>query len=476
MTATAPTVAARHLPVAAGHVAHDDEWPHTKRALPWLLAGFLVMLWLVPFQDVRLPINLPIDAKLDRFILGGIALLWIAAFLAGGRAAPRPRGGAIGLAVLSFVVLAFASVLLNLQVLLFADDFTLAVKKLALLVAYATFFYIAATSIRPAEVPAFCALTVGLATVTALGVIWEYRIGANLFYDITAAVLPPGFALLPETGDPEFARPAITGPTQHALALTTILALALPFAVVALLRGEGRGRKVMYGVATALILAGAMATLRKTAAVMPAATLLVLLAYRRREMLRLAPLGIVLILAIQGLSPGALASIRGQLEPDRFSSSVSTQGRTADYDAVKPDIKTHLATGRGYGTYDSHKYRLLDNQYLVLLIEVGILGIAAYVAIALAVMIVAHPVIRSGDASRAPPALAAAAGAAAFVACNALFDTLAFPQVPYLFLFVAALAAVSAIGAGGSEREGRRSVVRLIGPSASRGGRSPLIR
>jgi O-antigen ligase len=164
-------------------------------------------------------------------------------------------------------------------------------------------------------------------------------------------------------------------------------------------------------------------------------------------MLRLAPLGVVMIFVIQGMSPGALSAIRYQLLPGKVTSSTSTQGRTADYHAVAPDIKTHLATGRGYGTYDSHKYRLLDNQYLLLLIETGVLGLAAFVAMVLAVVRVAHPVIRSGDPVRGPPALACAAVAFAMLVATTLFDILSFPQLPYLFLFIAALAAVSAAAA-----------------------------
>jgi O-antigen ligase len=457
---TAPVTAPAPRSLSRGNAEtsiRDDAWPHTTRALPWLLAGFLVMLWLVPFQDVQLPIRLPVDAKLDRFVLAGMALVWIAALLVGGRGLPRLQRSIANVGVAAFAAAAAASVLLNLEVLVTVDDFTLAVKKLALLAAYITFFFVAASTLRPQEVRPFVVLMIALACVTALGTVWEYRTTTNLFYDFTAKLLPPGFSLAPETGDQEFARPAVTGPTQHGLALTTILAFALPFAVVSVLRAPTTARKLAYAAATALILAGAMATLRKTAVVMPAAALLVLLLYWPRQMLRLAPLGLVLILVIQALSPGALASIRGQLEPGRFNNSTSTQGRKDDYEAVAPDVKAHLATGRGYGTYDSRKYRLLDNQYLALLIETGFIGLVAYLAMIAGVIAAAHRTIRSLDPMRAPPALAAAAGAAAFLVCTALFDVLAFPQVPYLFFFVAAIAVVTARAAPNARDPGARA-------------------
>jgi O-antigen ligase len=433
-------------PAAASPAHQADAWPHTIRALPWLLAGFIAMLWLIPFQDVALPVSLPVDAKLDRFALAGLALVWLAALLARGPDAPHPRRSAVNVAVGSFVVLAAASVLLNVQALANVDDLTIAIKKFALLGAYVIFFYIASTSLRQVEVSAFCGLIVGLACVTALLTIWEYRTGTNLFYDITERLMPPGFSLGAATGDEKFGRPAVTGPTQHGLAVATMLAFAFPFALIGVIRSRGR-RKLAYALASAVILAGAAATLRKSAVVVPAAAVVVLFAYRPRALIRLAPLGLVLLMLANALSPGALGSLRGQLRPDRVGGSTSTLGRTQDYTAVAPDVKAHLATGRGYGSYDSHKYRLLDNQYLALLIETGVLGVAAYVAMMLAILLTAHRIIRSGDSSRAPPALAIAGAAAAFIVCNALFDVLAFAQVPYLFFLLAALVVVLAQGA-----------------------------
>jgi hypothetical protein len=61
-----------------------------------------------------------------------------------------------------------------------------------------------------------------------------------------------------------------------------------------------------------------------------------------------------------------------QLGPGHFNSVLTTTDRTARYDAVRPDVLNHLLLGRGYQRYDPHKYRILDNQYLDLLITVGL--------------------------------------------------------------------------------------------------------
>ena len=52
----------------------------------------------------------------------------------------------------------------------------------------------------------------------------------------------------------------------------------------------------------------------------------------------------------------------------------TTKDRVSDYDAIKPDLAAHPLIGRGYGSYDQKKHRILDNQYLALAIGVGLLG------------------------------------------------------------------------------------------------------
>ena len=41
------------------------DWPRTTRVLPWMFAGFMALIWLVPFNEIELDGSLPIDLKLD---------------------------------------------------------------------------------------------------------------------------------------------------------------------------------------------------------------------------------------------------------------------------------------------------------------------------------------------------------------------------------------------------------------------------
>ena len=193
-----------------------------------------------------------------------------------------------------------------------------------------------------------------------------------------------------------------------------------------------------------LILAADLSTYRKTAIFAPIAAFIVLAAYKR-QLLRGAPIAIiVLIPVIHFASPGALGGIR-QIIPSG-SNGDYTDGRAGDYAAVAPDILNNVIIGRGYNTLDVtnwRTYRILDNQYLDTLFEVGVVGLAAYLAIVFTAIMTAHGVIKRGGV-RAPPALAAAAGCAAFGVLSATYDAAGFPQAVYSFLFVAGLIAVAA--------------------------------
>jgi hypothetical protein len=448
-------------PAVALRRAVADDWPYTRRPLPWLLAAFLVMLWFVPINGVDLKVSLPIDPKIDRFAIGGVVVLWV---LCGGD--PRPRGrrpmwflGTLG----TFLGLAFLSVIVNAPRVIRLGEFDLVQKKLGLLVAFGLFAWFAVAAMRPSELRAFSVFTVCLATLCALGVLVERKTGFNAFYEFSRTLLRPVANVVPSPTvihpDPtKFDRPQIVGPTEHGLAVTTMLSMGLPFALLAMLDARGLMRKAAYGLAVGCIVAGSMATERKTGVVVPLVVILVLLIYRPRQVARLWPMLFVLAAFIHAASPGALGTIT---EFGGFLNTDSSVGRTSDYSAVVPDIVTRPVLGFGFGSLDVAKadtYRILDNEYLGEILQVGLLGGAAYLAMMLTAMGVAHRAIRSRDPARSAPALAASAAAAGYTVASGLFDSLSFPQAPYVFLFAAAVCTVAGTGLGRSRAPETRLV------------------
>jgi hypothetical protein len=430
----------RPLPVRASDVG---DWPHTARLLPWLLFGFMAMLWVIPFDSILLPFGGPIDMTLDRPVLVLLIAVWFfgaGALKEGQRAGASPTHWAFGI----FTLIAVVSVLANSETLVRLGELELAVKHLALLASYVAFFAVAASVIRPAEVPKLTKAMLGLACFTALGTIVEFRLGTNIFHEwigpmLPGYVRPPGIGTIDSIG-----RKEVLGPGIQPLAVATMLTMALPFAFAWLLEAKERRDKILYGAIVVLLVGGAVATQKKTSMVCPAVCVLVLFAYRPRQMVRLAPLAVVLIGMIHLAAPGALGGVFDQLLPNRVDKVNTTKDRVSDYEAIRPDLASHPLLGRGYESYDQKRHRILDNQYLTLGIGVGLLGLLSYLAIFITAFVNAHRVARSGDPDRAPPGLAAAASIVAALVAGAILDFLAFPQLPYLFCFIVAIAVVLA--------------------------------
>jgi hypothetical protein len=419
---------------------HSDDWPHTKRVLPWMLAGFMMMLFLVPFDAIDLPINLPLNSSLDRPLLVALATLWLLTLaIVSGSARPRLKLTRVHFAVFAFFGLCCLGIALDGHALASMDEVSLVVKKLALLASYIVFFVVVASVIRPREVPRYAALMVGLGVLVAISTIVEYRLHYNVFYSLWGRVLT--ITVPPEFDTPDsIGRLTVYGPTGHPLELAALLAMVLPFAVVGLIDAATRRQRVLYTLAIGLLLAGGVATSRKTSLVAPAAAVLLLAAYRPRAVFRsLLTLAVVLGVMVHVTSPGALGSVVSQLEPGHFNSALTTTDRTERYDAVRPDIVSHLLLGRGYESYDPHVYRILDNEYLGLLITTGLLGVLAYLGIFGTMMSAAHRTIRGPDPVRSSLALAAFASVGVIAVASVLFDVLSFPHVPYLLFFVGAM-------------------------------------
>jgi hypothetical protein len=419
------------------------DWPHTTRALPWMVAMMIAVVWLVPFNDIVLNVSLPIDLKFDRLVLPLIIGAWALALAAGGREAPRLRLTWIHVAIGAVVVAAFLSLVLEARTLNQTLEFDLAIKKLVLLGSYVSLFVIVASVVRRGEVRPFFSYTLGLALICALGTIIEFRFNYNVFYQLSDKILPGIFQVgaVDSSGVDELGRRMVRGPAQHSLEVVAMMAMALPIALTRLLQTDGLRKRMLYGLAAAILLAATVSTLRKTAFLAPISVCLTLAYYRRRELIKLAPLGVLLVLVIQLMTPGSLSQVAGQLNGNKLGVN-TVSDRTADYDAIRPDVWSHLAFGRGYGSYEPTTYRVTDMELLRQLIEVGVVGVLAFVMMIVAVVGVARGPIRARRPDEAPIALSVASSAVCLLVVSTLFDVMSFPHVPYVFLWMAALLAV----------------------------------
>jgi O-antigen ligase len=412
-----------------------------------MLALFLCTVWLVPSEAIELPVGLPIDAHPDRFLLLALVAAAVVSVLAGRAYAPSTPAVGVSLALLALAAVALLSLAANSHTLVSLGEFEQGRKQVAVLLSILALFFVVATVIRRSELRNFGILIVGLGAIAAVGCIWEYRTDYNVFYDLANKLFGSVATVSPPPAPTLDSRDETFGPTQHGLAIATMFTLALPIALLGLTSTRIRWQKVLYGVAAGLMFTGAICTQRKTSIIAPAGALMVLVAFRPRQMVRLAPFGLVMVIAIHMLAPAALGGVISQLTGGFFDSG-STIGRTSDYEAIAPDIATHPLTGRGYGTIDptrSDTYRILDNHYLGTLLQTGFVGLGVYLALLVTAMALAYRVFRGGeDPDLRRLGLAALAGFFAFGVAGALFDLFSFLQVPYMFCILAGFCSVAA--------------------------------
>jgi hypothetical protein len=422
-----------------------DDWPRTTRVLPWMIAGFLVMLWLIPFDTISMTVNLPFELKLDRIYLPFVVVVWCIALAVGGRGAPRLRLTAIHVAVGTYVSVAFLSVILHIDWLNRQLLVQTSLKQLVLLSSYATLFLIVSSSVRKSEVRAFVNFTLILAVLCGLGSLYEYRAHYDVFYQWSRMLFPSGIfdvPIPPASAIDELGRRVTLGPAEAALELATMLSLAVPIAFVGIMQAVRRRNRVLYAVAACILLAGGLTTFRKSSLIMPAVAVVILMAFKPRQVVRLAPLAVVLFVVVHILAPGAIGGVTGQLTSSQLTSVGTTAHRTSGFDAIRPFVWTHPAFGQGYGSYNANLYRILDSQILMTTIETGVIGLVAYLSMMLTTLFSARRLFRHPDPQWGRVALGLGVSAMVFFTSSFLFDTMAFPHGPYIFLTLAAFVAV----------------------------------
>ena len=85
---------------------------------------------------------------------------------------------------------------------------------------------------------------------------------------------------------------------------------------------------------------------------------------------------------------------------------------------------------------------MLDSEILSRIVDTGVLGLLSFFLMLVAIVFAASGTIRSRHPVWAPPALAVAAAAVAYMVLAFLFDVSSFPHTPYILMSLAGLLAV----------------------------------
>lgn len=427
MTQTRPAASQRHA---------TPSQPPFRRALPFdvvtWLSVYLVLLFAVPSKLVIGPLG---SAGAPSMAVGlASLLLWVLIGVGTARAAPGgPRAVRVALGL--FLLSVGVSYVVAMSRPIVSSEVSPADVALLSLLAWSGTLLLAHDGIsspaRRDQLVWRLALAGGALAVLGLA---QFVIG-ELFVD---RISLPGLTLTSpyELGERN-GRVRPQGTATHPIEYGVLVTMLLPLALHVGFQHTQRRALVRWAPAAAS-LALVPATGSRSAYVGAAVGLVIMLigwkGPRRRMMLGVTAAG---TLAGMVVAPGMLASILGLFTGASEDPSVAS--RTGSFSLAGDFIARDPLFGRGLGTF-LPTYRIFDNQYLLLLVTIGVVGTALFCGVgAAAVRVLLRARARTAATDPGSHDLALALIASVVVGFVSLFffDAFAFPMtMGALFLLI----------------------------------------
>jgi hypothetical protein len=409
----------------------------------WPLATILVVILFIPMRRYALPANLPFELEMYRVVLGLVILCWVLSLLAQPDLGFR-RSGLDG-PVLLYAFSLIASDVANPARM--ATYQSLVIRAVSLALSVVIVYYLVVSVVRSfSQVLAILKVLVAGTSVLAVLALIESRTGWSPFAHLDRFV-PILQQVVSFTGEERGAIRAL-GSAEHPIALGALFAIVAPLGLYLALR-FGR----WWWVSVVLLMAGVFATVSRTAFVMLVVASLVFLILRTRETWRYTPLLLPMVVMVHFAVPGALGAMKyafnppgGVVQQQSQDDVKAGEGRVADLGPSFALFREKPVLGYGYGTLktdgEDANARILDNQWLSSLLNIGLVGVFAIAWLFLRFI---RRVGRGALRERSDEGwllVALVSSVAAFGAGMFTFDAFAFTQVTFVFFVILALGAV----------------------------------
>lgn len=404
-------------------------WPGAK----WALIVYLVLLLALPQQLVFGPLG---SAGSPAMLWGiGCALWWL--WYHAMRVQPVEEPRAVRWSAITFFGVVLVSYIHAMLLPIAADELSVADSGLLRVLSWLGVLLVAADGLPDLRewndvlnvAVVMCGLVALLGIVQAVtGQAWVDRL------TVPGLAVHNPVALTPTRGG--YPRPV--GTATHAIEFGQILTVGL---LIAISMATARGTLVNRA-AAALCAGAAVLVVSRSAVVSISAGLLVLIpALGRRQKIQGAFAGLGVLVMVYLLRPGLLGTLSRMFT--EIEADPSARSRTDSYEYAFHAVAVSPVLGKGFGTF-LPEYRILDNQWLVSLIDIGVVGVAAFATFVLAVIVTG---LRASRYLRGTPDAIITRGVTASVVAICvgllLYDGFAFPQASGLFFLMAGLAAAA---------------------------------
>ncbi|GAA3632523.1 O-antigen ligase family protein [Microlunatus ginsengisoli] len=179
-----------------------------------------------------------------------------------------------------------------------------------------------------------------------------------------------------------FTRP--TGTALHPLEFAGALTVVFPVALTLALYDRQRSSLHRWLPASAICVVLVLSGSRSGYLGLAVGTVILAFTWTNAVRSRMLAAGVLLAGSVFVLVPGMMGTIRGMFLG--LDTDPSVASRTGSFAIAQEFFESSPLIGRGFGTFLT-SYRILDNQMLLMLVELGIVGVATFLAIALSAFI-----------------------------------------------------------------------------------------
>jgi hypothetical protein len=436
---------------AAGAKARSRSAPkHHDGLLAWpsLLVFVVLTVLYIPIKRYVVAGHLPFALEPYRIVLALVLVGWLGSLLVD----RRVRISATGLeAPFALLLLATVGSIVSNP----ARSSQLGaevIKALTFFISFILLVYLVASLLRKDDhVDRVLRALVGGGAVLSMFAVYEHWTGSNVFGRLAGwipmLVQPDGnWSLAHDYHGRAYAS------AQHPIALGAALALILPLTAYLY---KTTGRRRWLGAALLLFL-GVLASGSRTAIIMLVVIALTFVCLKPRQTRRLWPLLIPMVFLVHFALPSTLGSLRQSFMPSagliaQQSTGAGTRGsgRLADLGPSLSDSARHPMFGVGFGTRITDRGAtqnavILDDEWLSTLLEIGYIGLAAWVWVFWRFVRVMGRAARAEPTTRSWLFVGLAAGVAGFAVGMLTYDAFSFIQVTFLLYLLLGIGAAAA--------------------------------